>query len=214
MKRTHPMCSWRAGCGGTRKSGSEGGGEETTGRKAGTGTSPPTLRSRHARLASNAGSASRPKARTARAGLRPRWLPPGPGPHQFQLATDGLDVIAGRVLNRLLGRRWRAWSNSRPASPFGADDDPYTPTMATTSVTTAAAGVRAASSTCRFVSMVGSGSRREAVPMPKSIDRCLYELDEDLPGGIGWQHGCLQERERAGRIGDPFASPHPVQLLA
>ena len=38
------MCSWRAGCGGTRTSGSEGGGEETTGRKAGTGASPPTLR--------------------------------------------------------------------------------------------------------------------------------------------------------------------------
>jgi hypothetical protein len=38
------MCSWRAGCGGTRKSGSEGGGEETTGRKAGIGASPPTLR--------------------------------------------------------------------------------------------------------------------------------------------------------------------------
>jgi len=30
------MCSWRAGCGGTRTSGSEGGGGETTGRKAGT----------------------------------------------------------------------------------------------------------------------------------------------------------------------------------
>jgi hypothetical protein len=38
------MCSWRAGCGGTRTSGSEGGGEETTGRKAGIGASPPTLR--------------------------------------------------------------------------------------------------------------------------------------------------------------------------
>jgi len=36
-------CSWRAGCGGSRTSGSEGGGEETTGRKAGTGASPPTL---------------------------------------------------------------------------------------------------------------------------------------------------------------------------
>ena len=36
--------SWRAGCGGTRTSGSEGGGEETTGRNAGTGASPPTLR--------------------------------------------------------------------------------------------------------------------------------------------------------------------------
>ena len=42
--RTYPMCSWRAGCGGTRTSGSEGGGEETTGRKAGIGASPPTLR--------------------------------------------------------------------------------------------------------------------------------------------------------------------------
>jgi hypothetical protein len=41
-----PMCSWRAGCGGSRKSGSEGGGEETTGRKADTGASPPTLRER------------------------------------------------------------------------------------------------------------------------------------------------------------------------
>ena len=28
----HSMCSWRAECGGSRKSGSEGGGEETTGR--------------------------------------------------------------------------------------------------------------------------------------------------------------------------------------
>jgi hypothetical protein len=27
----HPMCSWRAGCGESRTSGSEGGGEETTG---------------------------------------------------------------------------------------------------------------------------------------------------------------------------------------
>jgi hypothetical protein len=50
MKRTHPMCSWRAGCGETRKSGSEGGGEETTGRKAGTGASPPTLRVSERRL--------------------------------------------------------------------------------------------------------------------------------------------------------------------
>ena len=33
-KSSHSMCSWRAGCGGTRTSGSEGGGEETTGRKA------------------------------------------------------------------------------------------------------------------------------------------------------------------------------------
>jgi hypothetical protein len=40
--RSH--CSWRAGCGESRTSGSEGGGEETTGRKAGTGASPPTLR--------------------------------------------------------------------------------------------------------------------------------------------------------------------------
>jgi hypothetical protein len=40
------VCSWRAGCGGSRKSGSEGGGEETTGRKADTGASPPTLRER------------------------------------------------------------------------------------------------------------------------------------------------------------------------
>jgi hypothetical protein len=38
------MCSWRAGCGGSRTSGSEGDGEETTGRKAGTGASPSTLR--------------------------------------------------------------------------------------------------------------------------------------------------------------------------
>ena len=38
------MCSWSAGCGGSRTSGSEGGGEETTGRKADTGASPPTLR--------------------------------------------------------------------------------------------------------------------------------------------------------------------------
>ena len=38
------MCSWRAGCGGIRKSGSEGSGEETTGRKTGTGASPPTHR--------------------------------------------------------------------------------------------------------------------------------------------------------------------------
>jgi hypothetical protein len=42
----HSVCSWRAGCGGSRKSGSEGGGEETTGRKADTGASPPTLRKR------------------------------------------------------------------------------------------------------------------------------------------------------------------------
>ena len=37
-------CSWRAGCGEIRKSGSEGSGEETTGRKAGIGASPLTLR--------------------------------------------------------------------------------------------------------------------------------------------------------------------------
>jgi hypothetical protein len=30
--RPQSLCSWRAGCGGTRKSGSAGGGEETTGR--------------------------------------------------------------------------------------------------------------------------------------------------------------------------------------
>ena len=39
-------CSWRAGCGEIRKSGSEGSGEETTGRKAGIGASPLTLRER------------------------------------------------------------------------------------------------------------------------------------------------------------------------
>lgn len=37
------MRPWRAGCGGTRTSGSEGGGEKTTARKHGTGVSPPTL---------------------------------------------------------------------------------------------------------------------------------------------------------------------------
>ncbi len=42
--RRHSMCSWRAGCGGTRKSGSAGSGEETTGRKAGIGASPLTQR--------------------------------------------------------------------------------------------------------------------------------------------------------------------------
>ena len=36
-------CSWRAGCGEIRKSGSEGSGEETTGRKTGIGASPLTL---------------------------------------------------------------------------------------------------------------------------------------------------------------------------
>jgi hypothetical protein len=41
------MRSWRAGCGGTRTSGSEGDGEETTGPKAGTGASPSTLRLRN-----------------------------------------------------------------------------------------------------------------------------------------------------------------------
>ena len=48
MNDHHPMCPWRAGCGGTRTSGSAGGGEETTGRKAGTGASPPTLRAESA----------------------------------------------------------------------------------------------------------------------------------------------------------------------
>jgi IstB-like ATP binding protein len=36
MTTTHTMRSWRAGCGGTRTSGSEGGGEETISRKADT----------------------------------------------------------------------------------------------------------------------------------------------------------------------------------
>jgi hypothetical protein len=44
MKRNHPTCPRRAGCGGSRKSGSADGGEETTGRKAGTGASPPIQR--------------------------------------------------------------------------------------------------------------------------------------------------------------------------
>jgi hypothetical protein len=38
------QCSWRAGCGEIRKSGSEGSGEETTGRKAGIGAAALTLR--------------------------------------------------------------------------------------------------------------------------------------------------------------------------
>jgi hypothetical protein len=38
------QCSWKAGCGEIRKSRSEGSGEETTGRKAGIGASPLTLR--------------------------------------------------------------------------------------------------------------------------------------------------------------------------
>jgi hypothetical protein len=42
MKRNHPMCPWRPGCGGTHKSGSEGSGEETTGREG-----------RHRRLAAD-----------------------------------------------------------------------------------------------------------------------------------------------------------------
>ena len=42
--RNHSTSPWRAGCGGIRTSGSEGSGEETTGRKAGTGASPLTLR--------------------------------------------------------------------------------------------------------------------------------------------------------------------------
>ena len=44
MNRNHSMCPWRAGCGGSRKSGSVDGGEETTGRKTGTGASPPIQR--------------------------------------------------------------------------------------------------------------------------------------------------------------------------
>jgi hypothetical protein len=59
VKTNHSVCSWRAGCGGSRTSGSEGGGEETTGRKADTGASPPTLRAAeqyrartHARISS------------------------------------------------------------------------------------------------------------------------------------------------------------------
>ena len=40
---TTSMRPWRAGCSGTGTSGSEGGGEETTARKRGTGVSPPTL---------------------------------------------------------------------------------------------------------------------------------------------------------------------------
>jgi hypothetical protein len=39
----HAICPWSAGCGGSRTSGAEGGGEETTGRKADTGASPSTL---------------------------------------------------------------------------------------------------------------------------------------------------------------------------
>ena len=45
MKRTQPMCSGRAGCGESRTSGSEGGGEETTGRQG-----------RHRRLAADPAS--------------------------------------------------------------------------------------------------------------------------------------------------------------
>jgi hypothetical protein len=37
------MRSWRAGCGGTRTSGSEGGGAKTSGRKVAIGVAPPTL---------------------------------------------------------------------------------------------------------------------------------------------------------------------------
>ena len=47
-------CSWRAGCGEIRKSGSEGSGEETTGRKAGIGASPLTLRGGRQIVASGA----------------------------------------------------------------------------------------------------------------------------------------------------------------
>jgi hypothetical protein len=44
MNRNHPTYPWRAGCDGSRKSGSADGGEETTGRNAGTGASPPIQR--------------------------------------------------------------------------------------------------------------------------------------------------------------------------
>src|SRR4051812_36775048 len=44
VQRQPPACPWRAGCGGTRTSGSEGGGEQTTARERGIGGSPPTLR--------------------------------------------------------------------------------------------------------------------------------------------------------------------------
>jgi hypothetical protein len=71
------MCSWRAGCGGSRTSGSEGGGEETTGRKADTGASPPTLRviveGGNARLPTEAAAAglfsSRPLRRSSCSGF-------------------------------------------------------------------------------------------------------------------------------------------------
>ena len=49
MKRTHPRRSWRAGCGESRTSGSEGGDEETTGRQGRHGASPPTLRERRSK---------------------------------------------------------------------------------------------------------------------------------------------------------------------
>ena len=71
--RRHSMCSWRAGCGGTRKSGSAGSGEETTGRKAGIGASPLT---QHPRDATRDASLTRKKKRIevgACAAVRRAW---------------------------------------------------------------------------------------------------------------------------------------------
>src|SRR5213083_2650978 len=71
------MCPWRAGCGGSRKSGSAEGGEETTGRKAGT-----------RRLAAD-------PARVPRQGARTRAV--GPYDARPGAAADGLSTWAKRA---------------------------------------------------------------------------------------------------------------------
>jgi hypothetical protein len=61
MTTTHSMCTWRAGCGESRTSGSEGGGEETTGRKANTAP----RRRPYTRLRGNLSAADNPRDEAA-----------------------------------------------------------------------------------------------------------------------------------------------------
>jgi hypothetical protein len=92
MKRNHPMCPWRPGCGGTHKSGSEGSGEETTGREG-----------RHRRLAAD----------PARGWLRRALLLC----HIEAGLSRGSDLAAAAVPERERDRRrWRL-----PASLFESD---------------------------------------------------------------------------------------------
>ena len=124
VRRRPPACPWRAGCGGTRTSGSEGGGEQTTAGNRGIGGSPPTLLRADRRA--SAASAGPMTARRIATGTGPRRWDTRAGEIELQIPKlrQGSYFPAATVtliLARRITQTWRSASCRRQRGPPGPE---------------------------------------------------------------------------------------------